>query len=144
MRSKDAPTTEEAAAAAEVLRDLQEAIAPAGVQLAQLESLKVEIPAKALAALAEALDQIAKGRAVDLQGVPPEVATREAAALLNLPHPRLLQLLDDGAIASRMANGRRRVQVVDLVAYRQAAQAEASSAAMDELATLSEDLKLGY
>lgn len=144
MRSKDAPTTEEAAAAAEVLRDLQEAIAPAGVQLAQLESLKVEIPAQALAALAEALDQIAKGRAVDLQGVPPEVATREAAALLNLPHPRLLQLLDDGAIASRMANGRRRVQVVDLVAYMQAAQAEASSTAMNELATLSEDLKLGY
>jgi len=143
MRSKDAPTTEEAAAAVEVLSDLQEAIAPAGVQLAQLESLKVEIPAQALAALAEALDHIAKGRAVDLQGVPPEVATREAAALLNLPHPRLLQLLDDGAIASRMRNGRRRVQVVDLVAYRQAAQAEASSAAMDELATLSEDLKLG-
>lgn len=117
---------------------------PVSVQLVQLDDLQVEIPAQALAALAEALDQIAKGRAVDLQGVPPEVATREAAALLNLPHPRLLQLLDDGAIASRMANGRRRVQVVDLVAYRQAAQAEASSAAMDELATLSEDLKLGY
>ncbi|PTU77307.1 DNA-binding protein [Pseudomonas indoloxydans] len=116
---------------------------PASVQLVQLDDLQVEIPAQALAALAEALDQIAKGRAVDLQGVPPEVATREAAALLNLPHPRLLQLLDDGAIASRMANGRRRVPVVDLVAYRQA-QAEASSTAMNELATLSEDLKLGY
>lgn len=116
---------------------------PAGVQLAQLESLKVEIPAQALAALAEALDQIAKGRAVDLQGVPPEVATREAAALLNLPHPRLLQLLDDGAIASRMRNGRRRVQVVDLVVYRQA-QAEASSTAMDELTGESERLNLGY
>lgn len=115
----------------------------ASVQLVQLDDLQVEIPAKALATLADALDQIAKGRALDLQGVPPEVATREAAALLNLPHPRLLQLLNDGAIASRMSNGRRRVQVVDLVAYRQA-QAEASSAAMDELATLSEDLKLGY
>lgn len=116
---------------------------PVSVQLVQLDDLQVEIPAQALAALSEALDQIAKGRAVDLQGVPPEVATREAAALLNLPHPRLLQLLDDGAIASRMSNGRRRVQVVDLVVYRQA-QAEASSAAMAELATLSEDLKLGY
>ena len=78
---------------------------PASVQLVQLDDLQVEIPAQALAALAEALDQIAKGRAVDLQGVPPEVATREAAALLNLPHPRLLQLLDDGAIASRMRKG---------------------------------------
>lgn len=113
------------------------------VQLAQLGSLQVEIPAKALAALAEALDQIAKGRAFDLQGVPPEVATREAAALLNLPHPRLLQLLDDGAITSRMSNGRQRVRVVDLVAYRQA-QAEASSAAMDELTRESERLNLGY
>lgn len=143
MRTSDTRTIDEAAAAAQALRDLQEAIAPAGVQLAQLGSLQVEIPAKALAALADALDQIAKGRAVDLQGVPPEVATREAAALLNLPHPRLLQLLDDGAIASRMANGRRRVQVVDLVAYRQA-QAEASSAAMDELTRESERLNLGY
>ena len=116
---------------------------PASVQLVQLDDLQVEIPAQALAALAEALDQIAKGRAVDLQGVPPEVATREAAALLNLPHPRLLQLLDDGAIASRMRNGRRRVQVVDLVVYRQA-QAEASSAAMDELTGESERLNLGY
>ncbi len=114
-----------------------------GNQLVQLDGLQVEIPAQALAALAEALDQIAKGRTVDLQGVPPEVATREAAALLNLPHPRLLQLLDDGAIASRMRNGRRRVQVVDLVAYRQA-QAEASSTAMDELTRESERLNLGY
>ncbi len=116
---------------------------PVSVQLVQLDDLQVEIPAQALAALAEALDQIAKGRAVDLQGVPPEVATREAAALLNLPHPRLLQLLDDGAIASRMRNGRRRVQVVDLVVYRQA-QAEASSTAMDELTGESERLNLGY
>ncbi|MDH1557088.1 helix-turn-helix domain-containing protein [Stutzerimonas stutzeri] len=116
---------------------------PVSVQLVQLDDLQVEIPAQALAALAEALDHIAKGRAVDLQGVPPEVATREAAALLNLPHPRLLQLLDDGAIASRMANGRRRVPVVDLVAYRQA-QAEASSTAMDELTRESERLNLGY
>ncbi len=116
---------------------------PVSVQLVQFDDLQVEIPAQALAALAEALDQIAKGRAVDLQGVPPEVATREAAALLNLPHPRLLQLLDDGAIASRMRNGRRRVQVVDLVVYRQA-QAEASSTAMDELTGESERLNLGY
>ncbi|MNF71020.1 6-hydroxy-3-succinoylpyridine 3-monooxygenase HspA [compost metagenome] len=39
--------------------------APAGVELDQLDGLQVEIPAKALAALAEILDQIAKGRAVD-------------------------------------------------------------------------------
>jgi len=36
------------------------------------------------------------------------------------------------------------VQVVDLVAYRQAAQAEASSAAMEELTGESERLNLGY
>ncbi|HBN8226414.1 TPA: hypothetical protein L3690_001861 [Pseudomonas aeruginosa] len=116
---------------------------PAGLQLVQLDDLQVEIPAKALAALADALDQIARGHAVDLQGIPPEVATREAAALLNLPHLRLLRLLDEGAIASRMANGRQRVQVIDLVAFKQA-QADASSAAMDELARESERLKLGY
>ncbi|PBY65979.1 DNA-binding protein [Pseudomonas aeruginosa] len=116
---------------------------PAGLHLVQLDDLQVEIPAKALAALADALDQIARGRAVDLQGIPPEVATSEAAALLNLPHPRLLRLLDEGAIASRMANGRQRVQVIDLVAFKQA-QADASSAAMDELARESERLKLGY
>lgn len=108
-----------------------------------LDDLHVEIPAKALAALAEILDQIAKGNTVDIQGIPALLATREAAALLNLPHPRLLQLLDDGAIASRIINGRRRVQVADLVAYRQA-QAEASSAAMDELTRESERLNLGY
>ena len=34
--------------------------APAGVQLVQLDGLQVEIPAKALAALAEILDQIAR------------------------------------------------------------------------------------
>lgn len=66
--------------------------APASLQLVQLDDLQVEIPAKALATLADALDQIAKGRAVDIQGIPPEVATRETAALLNIPHPRLLQL----------------------------------------------------
>ena len=39
--------------------------APAGVELDQLDGLQVEIQAKALAVLAEILDQIAKGRAVD-------------------------------------------------------------------------------
>ncbi len=35
---------------------------PAGAQLDQLDGLQVDIPTQALAALADALDQIAKGR----------------------------------------------------------------------------------
>ncbi|EMX7102363.1 helix-turn-helix domain-containing protein [Pseudomonas aeruginosa] len=86
---------------------------------------------------------IAKGHAVDIQGIPPEVVTREAAALLNLSRLRLLRLLDDGEIASRIIDGRRRVQVADLVTFKQS-QAQALSAAMDELTRESERLNLGY
>lgn len=49
------------------------------------DDLQVEIPAKALAALAEILDQVARCNTVDIQGIPALVATREAAARLNLP-----------------------------------------------------------
>ena len=107
------------------------------------DDLQVEIPAKALAALAEILDQVARCNTVDIQGIPALVATREAAARLNLPHPSLRQLLNDGAIASRMIDGRRRVLVVDLVEFRKA-QATTSCAAMDELTRESERLSLGY
>ncbi|GLX13664.1 hypothetical protein Pstr01_19030 [Pseudomonas straminea] len=66
-----------------------------------LDDLQLEVPAKALPALAEILDQVAKGHAVDIQAIPALLATHEAAALLNLPLPRLLKLLDEGATARK-------------------------------------------
>lgn len=60
--------------------------------------MQVDIPAKALEALADALDQIAKKHAVDIQGIQPEVATREVFALLSRPHPRLRQLPEQSRV----------------------------------------------
>lgn len=71
------------------------------------------------------------------------MGTREASAFLNLPHQRLMQLIDEGKITSHKTDEGVRIQVSELAGFKQS-QNEASTAAMDQLTALSEELKLGY
>lgn len=102
-----------------------------------------ELSNAAFEVLVEALKAMAKGKAIMLVPVEAELSTQEAADLLNVSRPYLVQLLDSGQIKSRKVGRYRRVRFQDIIEYQEKLEKERESA-MDELVAQAQELKLGY
>src|SRR6266568_4577256 len=100
------------------------------------------LPASALRLLVRILEEMARGNAVTLIPVHAEVTTQEAADMLNISRPSLIQLLNEGKIEYRRA-GRagthRRVRFDGLINYKRQADV-ARRAALAELAAYDQEL----
>lgn len=99
----------------------------------------LRIPAPAAKMLVRILEEMARGNAVTLIPVHAELTTQEAADMLNVSRPSLIQLLDNGKIEYRKIGTHRRVRFEALMAYKRAADAE-RRAALAELAAYDQEI----
>jgi excisionase family DNA binding protein len=96
------------------------------------------LPVEAVAALQNALDDIAAGVTPEVDD---EMTTQEFADLLNVSRPCVVSLLEAGEIPFRKVGAKRRVLRSDALRYKQV-EDESRYAALSELTVLSEELGL--
>jgi excisionase family DNA binding protein len=103
----------------------------------------ISIPVAACRLLNAILAEMAKGNAVTLVPIHCELTTRQAADILNVSRPFLIQQLEKGAIPFRKVGTHRRVMLKDLMEFKQTMDRNRLKA-LDELSAIDQELGLGY
>lgn len=139
-----APAPEETA----LLRSLDRMGNPSGTsqltataKLIAPDGQEIELPPSMFEVLRRAAHQLAAGLAVSIVPIGAQLSTQQAAEVLGVSRPHVVRLLDTGEIPHTKTGKHRRVLLADVLAYKDR-HAARRSAALDELAALSEGLPL--
>src|SRR3990167_2952954 len=103
----------------------------------------IMLPASALHLLMVILSQMAHGNAVTILPVHAEFTTQEAADLLNVSRPFLVNLLEKGKIPFRRVGSRRRVFAKDVLRYKEEIDKKRLEI-LEELANEAQKHNMGY
>lgn len=101
----------------------------------------IKLPPSAVMMLVRILEEMGRGNAVTLIPVHAELTTQEAADLLNISRPSLIDLLEQGKIQYRKVGTHRRIRFDDLMSYKRRADA-ARQATLEELVAYDQELGL--
>jgi excisionase family DNA binding protein len=101
------------------------------------ETLK--LPAPAVRLLLRILEEMARGNAITLIPLHAELTTQEAADILNISRPTLIQLLDEKKIKFRRIGTHRRIPFEAVMEYKRKTRAE-RQVAIDEFVSYNEEL----
>lgn len=113
------------------------------VMLQQGKAVEATVPREAFELFLEVLGQLANGHAVTIVPVRAQLTTQEAADLLNVSRPHVVQLLESGEIPFTKVGTHRRIRAADVMAYRAKRDAE-HEGALDELGAEAQKHNLGY
>jgi len=103
----------------------------------------LSIPASAVRLLDHILGEMAEGHAVTLMPVKVELTTQQAAELLHLSRPFLIDLLEKKLIPHRKAGTHRRILFEDVMEYKKRVD-DKRLKVLEELATQAQELGMGY
>lgn len=103
----------------------------------------VAIPLAAFRLLTDILTEMAKGNAVTILPIHAELTTQQAADLLNVSRPFLIEQLEKGDIPFRKVGKHRRVRFCDLMNYKHAMDRQ-RLAALEKLSAVDQELGRGY
>ncbi|HEX6750192.1 MAG TPA: helix-turn-helix domain-containing protein [Longimicrobium sp.] len=148
--------TASAVKAAQRSRDsIAEAAERAGMRRSGTVRLEeLELPVSVVRALSRMVDELSEGHRIAVHAIPDdstELTTSQAARLLGMSRPTLINLLNQGSIPYRFVGTHRRLLVVDVLAFRERAERPAPEPsreemlrAMEEMAEYTHGLGLGY
>jgi len=103
----------------------------------------VVIPAVAARLFEEILIQLSEGNIVAIFPIQKELTTQQAADLLNVSRPYLINLIDQGKISCRKIGTHRRIYAKDILDFKEKDDFQRSSA-LDELVREAQELNIGY
>lgn len=147
--SPDAALAADAAVAAKALAELNTGGRTRKAKRIALEArdeshrVRAEVPMEVFQLFLQLLTELAQGHAVTIVPDSKEVTTQQAAGVLNVSRPYVVQLLEEGKIPFRRVGTRRRIRFDDLVRYKNRDDAARKRVA-DALAKEAEELGLEY
>jgi excisionase family DNA binding protein len=86
--------------------------------LVSVQDQQARIPAAMMPALIEAAKLISEGHAIDVIAADKEVGAQEAADILKVSRPYLLNLVKKGILPCRMVGAHHRIPIGALIAYK--------------------------
>lgn len=113
--------------------------------LRQLQTIKnLDLPEDALFVLEQVLTALSQGYGISIIPERAELTTVQAANILNVSRPYLIdKLLETGKIPYHKVGSHRRIRMEDVMAYKQKRDEE-SEKLLDELVAEAQELNLGY
>lgn len=105
------------------------------------DGTELDLPKPVVEAFAEILQAAADGERALVLRAPDDLTTEQAAAILGVSRPTVVRLIETGKLPARMVGTHRRLDLADVVRYRERS-ARRRSDALDEMAREAEELGL--